>query len=131
MRALKIWILVGIAAALSHPAQARHVHPRRHITTSPGVVTAGFDGWREHGRRMADGHRFRALGTSAASRTLPLGSHVRVTNLATGRSAVVVIQDRGPYVRGRSLDVSLGTARVLGMEKKGLARVRVKPLTNP
>jgi rare lipoprotein A len=72
---------------------------------------------------------FQALGTSTASRTLPLGTRARLTNLDTGRSAEVQIDDRGPYVPGRFIHVSLGTARMLGMEKRGLARVRIKPLT--
>ena len=87
--------------------------------------TASWYGWREDGNAMASGKAFHALGTNAASRTLPLGTHVRVTDLATGRHADVVIEDRGPYVRGRIIDLSLGTARELGIERQGLARVRV------
>lgn len=86
---------------------------------------ASWYGWREHGHLMADGRKFDALGTNAASRTLPLGTHVKITNLGNGRTALAVIEDRGPYVGHRLIDCSLGTARVLGFSEDGLARVRV------
>ena len=63
----------------------------------------------------------------AAHRTLPLGSKVRVVNLANGRSVVVEIRDRGPYRRGRIIDVSRGAARELGLLTAGTARVRLEP----
>lgn len=65
---------------------------------------------------------------TAAHRSLPFGTKVRVTNLANGRSAIVVINDRGPFVRGRIIDVSAGAADVLGMRHSGVARVRVSTL---
>jgi len=70
-------------------------------------------------------------GQTAAHKTLPLGSVVRVVNLTTHRSAVVRINDRGPYVPGRQLDVSYQVARELGFDKRGLARVRVDLLKVP
>lgn len=65
---------------------------------------------------------------TAASKTLPLGSVVRVTNPETGRSVNVRINDRGPYVRGRSLDLSRSAARRIGLTRKGVARVKVTPV---
>ena len=65
---------------------------------------------------------------TAAHRSLPFGTKVRVTNLNNGRSAVVTINDRGPFVRGRIIDVSTGAASVLGMRHSGVARVRVSTL---
>jgi rare lipoprotein A len=65
-------------------------------------------------QRMANGARFELESNSAASLTLPLGSHARVTNLRNGRSAEVVIRDRGPFVKGRIVDLSPHTARELG-----------------
>ncbi len=65
---------------------------------------------------------------TAAHRSLPFGAKVRVTNLNNGRSAVVTINDRGPFVRGRIIDVSSGAADVLGMRHSGVARVRVSKL---
>ena len=77
---------------------------------------------------MASGHPFHANGVNAASRTYPFGTHLLITNLANGRQAEVVILDRGPYVFPRILDVSRGTARMLGFEQKGLATVRIEPV---
>jgi rare lipoprotein A len=84
------------------------------------------------GKTMADGTPMRLYSNNAASITLPLGTTARVTNLATGRSAIVTIRDRGPYVRGRIVDLSPATARKIGLEhKQGLAKVEVAPLTVP
>jgi len=84
------------------------------------------------GKKMADGTPMQLYSDNAASRTLPLGTTARVTNLETGRSAVVTIRDRGPYVKGRIVDLSPSTARKIGLErKKGLAKVEVAPLTIP
>jgi rare lipoprotein A (peptidoglycan hydrolase) len=79
------------------------------------------------GRRTSNGEVYNPEGLTAASKTLPLGSHVRVTNPDTGRSVVVRINDRGPYVRGRSLDLSHGAARQIGLTSAGVARVQVTP----
>lgn len=75
-------------------------------------------------QRMANGARFELESNSAASLTLPLGSHARVTNLRNGRSAEVVIRDRGPFVKGRIVDLSPRTARELGFY--GVAPVEVE-----
>ena len=77
------------------------------------------------GRRTSSGETYNPEGLTAASKTLPLGSHVRVTNPDTGRSVVVRINDRGPYVRGRSLDLSHGAAQQIGLTGKGVGRVQV------
>lgn len=84
------------------------------------------------GRKMADGARMDPHGSNAASRTLPLGTVAKVTNLSTHRSAVVTIEDRGPYVSGRIVDLSPSTARRIGItQRAGIARVRVTPLVVP
>jgi peptidoglycan lytic transglycosylase len=67
-------------------------------------------------------------GLIAAHRTLPFGTHVRVYNLDTGRSAIVVIVDRGPFARGRIIDVSTVAAGLLGMRQAGVAHVRLERL---
>jgi rare lipoprotein A len=63
---------------------------------------------------------------TCAHRSLPLGTHVRVTNLSNNRSAVLVVSDRGPFIKGRIIDVSNGAADVLGFRRAGLARVTVE-----
>lgn len=84
------------------------------------------------GRKMADGARMDPGGDNAASKTLPLGTTAKVTNLETGKSAVVTIQDRGPYVPGRIVDLSPATARQIGItERKGVALVVVAPIAVP
>jgi rare lipoprotein A len=99
---------------------------------APREGKASFYARRYGGRRMADGTRMRLDSNNAASLTLPLGTTARVTNLKTGLSAVVVIRDRGPYVRGRIVDLSPMTARRIGLQpRQGLADVRVTPLTLP
>jgi rare lipoprotein A len=90
---------------------------------------ASFYADRFGGRRMADGTPMRLDGNNAASMTLPLGTVARVTNLSTGLSALVTIRDRGPYVRGRIVDLSPGTARRIGLARRtGLTTVAVEPL---
>lgn len=77
---------------------------------------------------MADGTPMRPESNNAASRTLPLGSKALVTNLRNGRTAVVTIRDRGPFIKGRIIDVSPSTALSLGMVAAGVVRVAVVPL---
>jgi peptidoglycan lytic transglycosylase len=83
-------------------------------------------GAEEAGHRTASGERYDPHALTAASKTLPLGSTVLVTNPETGKSVTVRINDRGPYVRGRSLDLSERAAEEIGITKKGVARVKVE-----
>lgn len=93
---------------------------------------ASFYATRYSGRRMADGTPMRLYSNNAASLTLPLGTTARVTNLQTGRSALVTIRDRGPYRKGRIIDLSPATARQIGLSRRqGLADVAVQPIEIP
>jgi rare lipoprotein A len=84
------------------------------------------------GRKMADGTPMKPHGDNAASKTLPLGTTARVTNLETGRSATVTVRDRGPYVPGRIIDLSPSTAREIGITREdGVAPVEVAPIDVP
>jgi rare lipoprotein A len=84
------------------------------------------------GKKMADGKVMDPQTNNAASRTLPLGTTAKVTNLETGKSAVVTIQDRGPYVDGRIVDLSPATAQQIGITKReGIAKVAVTPIAVP
>ena len=69
---------------------------------------------------------YRAAGLTAAHRTLPFGTRVKVTNIKTGRSVVVRINDRGPFIRGRSIDLSHGAAEAVGMTQAGVAQVHME-----
>lgn len=79
-----------------------------------------------HGRRTASGERFNAGAYTAAHRSLPFGTKVRVTNLRNGRSVVVRINDRGPYAGGRVIDLSKAAAQAIGMIRSGTAPVRME-----
>ncbi|MGQ9630665.1 MAG: septal ring lytic transglycosylase RlpA family protein [bacterium] len=81
-----------------------------------------------HGRRTANGEIYDMWSMTAAHKTLPLGSEVRVTNLENGRSVVVRINDRGPYAAGRIIDLSRAAAQALGFVDEGTARVRIEVL---
>lgn len=84
------------------------------------------------GKRMADGALMNPRGNNAASRTLPLGTVAKVTNITTGKAAIVKIEDRGPYVRGRIVDLSPSTARKIGITPPiGVAKVVVEPIAVP
>jgi rare lipoprotein A len=96
------------------------------------IGKASFYAKKFAGRKMADGGRMDPRSNNAASRTLPLGTKAQVTNLETGQSATVHIRDRGPYVKGRIVDLSPSTARSIGIDnEKGIARVKVVPIEIP
>jgi rare lipoprotein A (peptidoglycan hydrolase) len=95
----------------------------------PGFVQKGKASWygpRFHGKTTANGETFNQNHLSAAHRSLPLGTTAEVTNLENGASVEVEINDRGPYVDGRVIDLSRAAARRLGMEKNGIALVRIE-----
>ncbi len=92
---------------------------------SDQVGIASFYGREHDGRRTASGEIFDMSEMTAAHRTLPFGTRVRVTNLANGRQVTVRINDRGPFLRGRILDLSYAAARKLGMVGRGVAKVRI------
>ncbi len=81
---------------------------------------------------MANGAPMNPRGNNAASRTLPLGTVAKVTDVATGRSAIIKIEDRGPYIKGRIVDLSPSTARNIGITRRiGVAKVVVAPIAVP
>lgn len=92
---------------------------------------ASIYAWSLAGRRMADGHPFDPHADVVASRTLPLGSRARVTNLRNGRTASVQVRDRGPHSHRLILDVSPGVAARLGIGSTGTAPVAVTPEAAP
>ncbi|MBI3767482.1 MAG: septal ring lytic transglycosylase RlpA family protein [Deltaproteobacteria bacterium] len=103
----------------------------RHEAPPPGPVQVGIASWYSGGFRgsaTSSGERFERDEFTAAHPSLPLGTRARVTNLANDRSVVVRINDRGPFVHGRVLDLSYGAARALGIVRCGTARVRIEVL---
>jgi len=100
--------------------------PTPRVSPSPSkTVKASYQGSGSAGQPTASGERYNPNGLTAASRNLPIGSTVKVTNPQTGRSVNVRINDRGPFVHGRSLDLSKRAAEEIGITHKGVARVEV------
>src|SRR5271166_3336243 len=134
-------------AASPPPDSAAAQHEAERLDSLPPVPPAGpghidDSGRKQKGRgsfyaksfasrKMADGHRMNPNSNEAASKTLPLGSVAKVTNLDNGKSATVRIEDRGPYVGGRVVDMAPKVADQLDMKNKGVAPVEVKPITLP
>ena len=126
----RLLVAIALTAAACGGAQKPGT---RTETGKPGVQT-GYATWysgSHHNGPTASGERFNKNAMTAAHRTLPLGTRARVTNLETGRSEVVEIEDRGPHVRGRIIDVSPRTAERLGMREDGTAQVEVRPIEQP
>ncbi len=124
------------ATAPSQPAYSptlardeRYVATHRPIFSQIGI--ASWYGPKYNHHRAADGRVYNEDGFSAAHRTLPLGSLVKVTNLRTGQSAVMRITDRGPFVPGRIIDLSEASAKAVGIYRSGLGRVRVSVYSTP
>jgi len=92
---------------------------------------ASYYGNAYEGRRTASGEKYSADAMTAAHPTLPFGTRVRVTRLDTGKTVVVRINDRGPFRKGRVIDLSLRAARELGFVDDGLTRVRLRLETDP
>jgi peptidoglycan lytic transglycosylase len=95
----------------------------------PGFSETGLASWygpEFHRKRTASGERFDMEALTAAHRNLPFDAYVRVTNIATGRSVVVRINDRGPFAADRIIDLSARAARQLGIKEDGVARVRIE-----
>ena len=98
----------------------------KQVKTKPYEVgTASWYGEFFHGKPTASGEDYDMYDMTAAHPTLPLGSYVRVTNLRNGRAVVVKVNDRGPIVQGRIIDLSYGAARALEFQERGLQRVRL------
>ncbi len=101
---------------------------------APGDTHVGIASYyadKFHGRKTANGERFDQSALTAAHKTLPLGTKVRVTSTKTGKSVVVRINDRGPFIKGRVIDLSRRAAKELGIIKRGLAKVRVEVISRP
>jgi len=106
------------------------LHGRTNVPTENLTYRAeGIASWYGpdfHGRLTANGERYNMHGISAAHRTMPLPSYARVTNLDNGRSIIVRVNNRGPFVHNRIVDLSVGTAQALDFYRKGTAHVRVE-----
>ena len=133
------------SGAANPPAlqEAHHLAAQPPVTEPPGnhppidhsgrkqSGKASFYGHHWAGRKMANGRRFDPSTNVAASKSLPLGTVAKVTNLQNGKSATVKVEDRGPYVKGRVVDLTSSTAEKIGITDQGVAPVVVAPIAVP
>jgi rare lipoprotein A len=126
-------VLVGCAAMVTalvigySPVRAKAIAPK--IAPKPAFEQVGEASWYGpgfHGKKTANGEVFNQNRLTAAHRTLPLGTRAEVTNLENGKSVEVRINDRGPYVGGRVIDLSRAAARRLGIVEEGTATVKIE-----
>ena len=115
-----------LSSAAARPVEARPVGDAPQGRPRPEVGLASWYGEFHHGQPTASGEIFDMTRMTAAHRTLPLGTQLRVVNLQNGRVVRVRVNDRGPYVDGRILDLSREAARALDMEHSGLATVKLE-----
>jgi len=125
------WLLLmfAITPGLQAPAIANSPHPVKPIRAWEGVASWYGPGF--HGRITANGELYDMYAMTAAHRSLPIGSLVRVVDPVTNRGRVVRVNDRGPYIEGREIDVSYRVAQELGFDHRGLSRVRIELLYVP
>jgi len=116
---LALILLCGVAACSSLPSG-----PERPVFTETGL--ASWYGRHHAGRRTASGERFDMNGMTAAHRSLAFNTVMRVTDLGTGKVVKVRVNDRGPYVKGRIIDLSAAAATALGIAEDGVAEVRLE-----
>ena len=102
--------------------------PRSDLPTNVYIGAASWYGPGFNGKKTASGEIFDETKLTAAHRTIPLGHKARITHLGNGKSVEVLINDRGPYVEGRMIDLSHAAAKALGMIKNGIAKVQVELL---
>jgi rare lipoprotein A len=135
-------LIAGLAVAFSPPGAARspprNAPQRIRGPAKPDLSAqrrrgnASYYARRFFGKPMANGAPMNPRGNNAASRTLPLGTVAKVTNVSTGKSAIIKIEDRGPYIKGRIVDLSPSTAHEIGITKRiGVAKVVVAPIAVP
>ncbi len=109
----------------AYTVKGKTYYPMR---TAVGYSETGIASWygSESGNRTAMGTRFNPQGLTAAHKTLPLPTKVKVTNLRNGRSIHVIVNDRGPFRKNRLIDLSHGAAKKIGLDKQGLTKVRIE-----
>jgi rare lipoprotein A (peptidoglycan hydrolase) len=129
------WAVLGMGTFLEFPR--RTARAPRPVAPMPDLVmgengclswtgVASFYGGSYAGDRTASGTRYRESPYTAAHRTLPFGTKLRVTDIHTGRSVVVIVNDRGPFIKGRTIDLSRAAAVKIGLVSEGVAPVKIE-----
>ena len=124
-RFVMLWLLTALLCACASAPRRHHAVPFRQV----GYASYYAD--RLHGHRTASGERYHVRKLTAAHRSLPFGTVVRVRVLKTGASVKVRINDRGPFIKGRIIDLSWLAAKKLGILKAGVAKVELEVLKTP
>lgn len=93
------------------------------LAAPANAFTVGLASFYKYGRVTANGEVFKPMGLTAAHRKLPFGTFLKVTNLRNGESVIVRVNDRGPFIKGRILDLSLGAAKKIGLTNSGVAKI--------
>lgn len=135
-------VALAIAGVIFAVSCSSTGHANTQTTTKPNEqgyvvrsVQRGIASWysvkTNGGTHTASGERFSNASGTAAHRTLPFGTRVRVINESNGKSEIVRINNRGPFIKGRVIDVSIGTAEKLGFRQRGITKVRVEVLAKP
>ncbi|HSN58331.1 MAG TPA: septal ring lytic transglycosylase RlpA family protein [Clostridiaceae bacterium] len=116
----------------AQPEKSGYLTPAQSLKpATPDVsreVTASWYGPKHHNKLTASGHRFNMHKNTLAHRTLPLGTKVRLVNCVNGKSAEGVVNDRGPYIKGRDVDVSYAMAKQLGFINKGVMKLDIETI---
>lgn len=128
-----VGVMVFASCSGKSPPKASH-HSDKTAPSSAGLLKsqegiASYYAHKFNGRRTASGERFSNKKMTAAHRTLPFGTLVEVENMVTHQKVIVKINDRGPFVRNRIIDLSYSAAKKLGFIRQGSARVKISPLT--
>jgi len=143
MKRIRISLVASLCASLFLPAcastsQSSVTKPEHDSGYKVAAIEHGKASWysiaTNFGTKTASGQKLCNFKPTAAHKTLPMGTKVRVTNQANGKSEIVTINDRGPYIKGRIIDVTIGTAERLGFRQRGVVPVKVevlKPAKNP
>ena len=122
----RVWLAIALAVAACGGQPEKK--PKRVAVAGVQMGKASWYGGKWHGGPTASGERYNKRSMTAAHRSLPFGTRVRVTNLRNGKSVVVRINNRGPYTKGRIIDMSEAAAEKLGMIKAGVVPVKVERL---
>jgi rare lipoprotein A len=107
----------------------KHKHPTTDVATTgslPQGASVGVASFYTEGASTASGERLNPNALTAAHPTLPFGTHLRITSVSSGRSVVVRVNDRGPFLKGRAVDVSYSAAKQLGITERGVAKVKME-----
>ncbi len=126
-----VMILPGCSTTGNATSQKQSEAPQYAVKSVEHGKASWYSIRTNRGTKTASGQRLCDNGATAAHKTLPMGTKVRVTNQVNGKSEIVTINDRGPFIRGRVIDLTIGSAERLGFRQRGIVPVKVEVLGHP